>query len=182
MTYSPDTDKIDSEATLGLLGVANSLAYRVHEIEKHFHSEEHWYGDDGGGGGSTATNLTEWQLVAGAGLAYGAEVAILDANDVSAADFSFTPVKFDLHRVFVTDQSVVDKLYMIQFWGGATTFGAATLLSEVPFRAGTNKSEVSPIPLQMPRQAVASKVWARAKCETNAGTLDFIIGVHAYAG
>ena len=62
--------KIDSLATDGLAGVSNSLAYRVHEIEKHFHSEEHWYGDDGDNTGSTANNLTDWTLTAGTGGAY----------------------------------------------------------------------------------------------------------------
>ena len=43
MTYFPNT-KIDDEAVLGLLGTSNSLAYKVHEIEKHFHSSGSWFG------------------------------------------------------------------------------------------------------------------------------------------
>lgn len=36
--------KIDNRAVDGLLGVNNSLAYKVHEIEKHFHNQEKWCG------------------------------------------------------------------------------------------------------------------------------------------
>ncbi len=174
--------KIDNKATLGLLGASNSLAYRVHEIEKHFHSEEHWYGNDGDDTGSTANNLTEWQLTAGTSEAYGTEVQLLAANDVSNADFSFTPVKFDMHRVLVTVSSVNDKNYMIQFWGGTGAFGAATLLTEIPYRTGGGAVEVVPVDCQMSRQAVAQKIWARVKCETNSATLSIIVGIHAYVG
>ena len=37
-----ETDKIDQAVTDGLAGTSNSLAYRVHEIEKHFHGREFW--------------------------------------------------------------------------------------------------------------------------------------------
>ena len=36
------TAKLDSAATEGLEGVSNSIAYRVHEIEKQFHNYESW--------------------------------------------------------------------------------------------------------------------------------------------
>ncbi len=174
--------KIDGYTTLGLAGTNNSLAYRVHEIEKHFHSMERWYGTDGDGTGSVANNMTEWQLTAGTSSAFGTEVQLLAADDVNATDFNITPVKFDMHRVFVTASSINDKNYIIQFWAGTGTFGEASLLTEVPYRTGSNVAEVAPIEVQMPRLAVNSKVWARVKCETNAGTLDFIVGIHAYQG
>ena len=44
MAYNSETDKIDKQATDGLAGTPNSLAYRVHEIEKHFHGEGSWFG------------------------------------------------------------------------------------------------------------------------------------------
>lgn len=39
LPYNPD-----AITTLGLLGTSNSLAYRVHELERHFHGYERWYG------------------------------------------------------------------------------------------------------------------------------------------
>lgn len=177
-------NKIDNETTLGLLGTSNSLAYRVHEIEKHFHSEEHWYGTDGDGSGSTANNLSEWTLTAGTSSAYGAAVQLLAANDVSNADFSFTPVKFDLHRLMISVSSANDKNYMIQFWNDDpdATGENVTLITEVPYRTGSNLAEVAPIPLQMSRQPVGNEIWARVKCETNSATLQFTVGIHAYVG
>ncbi len=182
MSFDANTQKIDGAATLGLLGVSNSLAYRVHEIEKHFHSEEHWYGTDGDGTGSTANNLTEWRLTAGTSEAFGSEVQLLGANDISASDFSFTPVKFDMHRLLITVSSANDANYMIQIWSGTGTFAAADLITTVPYRTGSNTAEVAPVEIQMSRQDVATKIWGRVKCETNSATLDLLLGVHAYVG
>ncbi len=44
MTPVQGGGKVDQAATNGLAGVSNSLAYRVHEIEKHFHSPGYWWG------------------------------------------------------------------------------------------------------------------------------------------
>ena len=38
------THKIDDLAVAGLLGVSNSLTYKVHEVEKHLHGRERWWG------------------------------------------------------------------------------------------------------------------------------------------
>ena len=37
-------NKIDGLSVSGLTGVSNSLAYRVHEIERHLHSSGRWFG------------------------------------------------------------------------------------------------------------------------------------------
>jgi len=182
MAYQTEWKKVDLQATDGLAGVSNSLAYRVHEIEKHFHSIERWYGDDGDSTGSTANNLTAWTLTAGSSEAYGSEVQLLGANDIASGDFVFTPVCFDLHRIKVVSSNQNDSTYMIQIWGGTGTFGEATLLTEVPYRRGQSSVEVTPIDCQMERQAVANKIWARVKCATDGKTVDIIIGVHAYSG
>jgi len=182
MTYSADTAKIDSAATLGLLGFNNSLAYRVHEIEKHFHGIERWYGDDGDGTGSTANNLDVWQLAAGTSEGYGTEAQILGANDIAVGDFGFIPVKFDIHRIMIAEVGTNDTNYVIQFWGGTSTFGAAALLTEVPFRAAAGNSETGPMDMMMPRQAVANKIWARVRCQTDSADIDFTVGIHAYIG
>ena len=126
--------------------------------------------------------MTDFQCAAGSSGAYGTEVQILGANDVASGDFVFTPVKFDLHRLFVSVASATDKYYIIQIWSGTTTFGAATLRTEVPYMKGSNFGEVLPIDCQMSRIPVAEKVWARVRCETDAATIDFTVGIHAYEG
>ena len=181
MAYTTQTQKIDKQATDGLAGVHNSLAYRIHEIEKHFHSEEHWYGNDGDGTASTANNLTEWELTAGTGGAYGTAIKLFSANDVNNSDFSFTPVKFDSRRIVVTQSSTNDVNYMIQLWDGDPTV-AGIFVTELPYRASGNATEADVIELQQSRQPVTGELWGRVKCETNSARLQFIIGVHAYPG
>jgi len=41
---STNIEKIDSLAVNGLSGVSNSLAYKVHMIERHIHSGGRWLG------------------------------------------------------------------------------------------------------------------------------------------
>ncbi|MCP4585646.1 hypothetical protein, partial [Pseudoalteromonas sp.] len=129
-----------------------------------------------------ANNLTPWNLVAGSSEAYGTEVLLLAANDISNADFTFTPVKFDMHRIFVEASSINDQTFIIQLWGGTGIFSAATYLTEVPYRAAGSATESVPIDIQMSRQAVANKIWARVKCQSNGQDLDITVGVHAYVG
>jgi len=176
------TNKIDNQATEGLSGVHNSLAYRVHEIEKHFHSVERWYGDDGDNSMSTANNLTAWTLTAGTGEAYGTEIQLSEANDISSSDFPDIPVYFDMHRIVIDVSSANDQNYMIQIWCGDTTFGEAELCTEIPYRTGGNAAEAVPIEAQMSRILVSKKIWARVKCSSNGATLTIRVGVHTYKG
>lgn len=179
---APDLNKIDSETTLGLEGVSNSLAYRIHEIERHLHGVERWYAD-GGGNTMVVTSLTPWTLTANvAANTYGAEVQFASANDVAAAEFPFTPVKFDARRILVTTASDSDETYMIQIWSGTGAFGAATLRTEIPYRTGTTFIDSQIVDGMMPRIAVDENLWARVKCTAGGATLAFIIGVHAYEG
>ncbi len=180
MTWNPDTAKIDSKAVDGLLGVNNSLAYKVHEIEKHFHSPEYWYGNDGDSTMSRANNLTPWRLTASTPNVYGTEVQLSAADDF-LTDMA-TAVKIDLHEISVVESSANDKNYMIQFYGGTSTFGAADFLTEVPYRTGANAAEAQPIIVMCPRFIVGYKIWARVKSETASATLDILIGIHGYVG
>ena len=44
LSADPDPLKLDEQATSGLLGTVDSLAYRIHEIERHLHSAGSWFG------------------------------------------------------------------------------------------------------------------------------------------
>ena len=73
MATKRTSDTADSKATVGLLGVTNSLAYRVHEIEKHFHNRERWIGISGDQSGtdwsdsvSDATMIPPLVVISGA--------------------------------------------------------------------------------------------------------------------
>ena len=95
-------EKIDSLVVNGLLGVSNSLAYKTHEIEKHFHNSEFWFGTDGDSTMSRANNHAPWTLTASASVnTYGTEVQLSAANDFNAdIEGQTAAVKIDLHEVF----------------------------------------------------------------------------------
>ena len=121
--------KIDDQATSGLLGTQNSLSYRVHEIERHFHSGARWFeaasvpaGEThvadriGSGGGA-------FRIDAGNNT-WGTWTQILGSAD--------TPVKagrvyFDPHLVVVEDTER-SATYFVQFGRGES--GAAALAAD----------------------------------------------------
>ena len=177
--------KIDSEATDGLAGVSNSLAYRVHEIEKHFHGYERWFGAAASASGETHVadainaSIVEFQIDS-ANNAWGAWVQILGSSD--------TPVdsgaKFDLHRLVFTGVERFNSHHFVQI--GAGTSGAASLTAgtytEFVFESSTAKGTETPIDVMMGRQDAGTKVWARCLVNADTGTLDFFYGLHEYAG
>ena len=181
---------IDGTAVKGLNagGVGNSLAYKVHEIEKHFHGIERWYGNAGvAAGGSwmaTASNLLPWVLTAGinATKSYGRHVKLSDPDDIHSGDMGYTPVKFDLHRIQVCESNQNDSNYTIQIWSGTASFGTSTLRSEFPYRTSNLSGDPNIITIQMNRISVAEKLWARCRCETDGKTVSILVGAHGYPG
>ncbi len=185
-----DSEKIDSLATDGLNGVTNSLAYRVHEIEKHFHSEERWLGKLGA---QTATawaddTLSPYQAISGNDT-YGAD-ADDEAQVLGTAD---TPtmgsnVKFDLHRLLVTSQSSTTAYKLRIVWGTGTmadaiTAGQYTEVCVISNSALGLLAGGSPVDVMMPRRTCgADKLWIQAWNATDDATIDFLIGLHEYAG
>lgn len=168
------TDKIDGLAVNGLGGVSNSLAFKVHEIEKHFHNREYWYGSSGSN--TLAVNLTEFQVEAGTSEAYGTGLQISDGTEIESGS---TTKKYDMHKILVTAVSASNKVYKLQFLYGTGAVEAATVATEiVGYFPATGKSAA--IPFIMPRVTCNNKMWVKAACETNAATLDFLVGLHIY--
>lgn len=181
--------KIDNLATDGLSGVSNSLAYRVHEIEKHFHGRECWRGKLTV---QTATNwfddtLAPFQCISGAD-DWGA-----DANDeaqvVGTDDLPFIMgnVKFDVHRIFVDNVSSATLYKMRLIWGSGTMAAAIAAMQfscfQLKFDAiGGVKANV-PVDIRMPRLvAGVDKVWGQCWNATDNATIDFLVGIHEYEG
>lgn len=187
-----DALKIDGAATSGLSGTSNSLSYRVHEIERHFHGRERWFGKLAV---QTATDwadnniTTPYRCISGNN-AYGT-----DANDealvIGTAD---TPaitgvgnVRFDVHRMLIVDSSSTSiwKLQVIYGTGtmaDAITAGQySTIMVKVDAAAGQTPNV--PCEIMMPRGTCAStQVWVRGWNASNNATLDFYIGWHEYEG
>ncbi len=181
-----DLQKVDSAATDGLAGVSNSLAYRVHEIERHHHNYERWFelaavpdltahaADPAGTGAGV------WTIDAGDNT-WGAWVQVLGSTDTPAIAGS---VYYDLHEFLMT-AAERNELYIMQVGFGVT--GAAALTAgtytEEPFMPANQVIDSAPLDLHTRRQLAGTLAWVRCICPgRDTAELDFIIGIHEYPG
>ena len=190
MAYDAETAKIDSLATNGLNGVNNSLAYRVHEIENHFHSVERWVGisaDQSGDDWALENTLNPFTAISGNGV-FGAdaddEAKVLGTSDTPLMGSN---IKYDLHRVFLVDLSV-DTPYIFRLICGVTTMAQAITDGDYStFMAQNNptgnKAGGFPLVVMMPRNTCGvDKIWMQIACATDNATATFFVGVHEYVG
>jgi len=186
-TIDTDTSKIDDAATLGLAGTSDSLAYRVGELERHFHNVERWWGavavpDETN---AIAATVTVPFVATSGDNAWGTAIPILGTadNPVLATD-----VKFDIHRLLVTDLDDETDAWRIRIiWGTGTSGDAITAgqWSEIMLQANAvpgNRAGGQPINVIMRRQSVGTKLWAQVWNNTNSETMSFFWGAHGYAG
>lgn len=179
-----DVSKIDNKAVDGLAGVSNSLAYKVHEIEKHLHSSGSWFGE---AATPTATHfgdrigdgISPYQIDAG-NVTWGTWVQLLGSSDTPART---SQLFFDPHEIVVVATEQTDT-YFVQFGRGAS--GAAALsagtYTEFVYHSGTNKYS-GILKIQTGRAPAGSLLWARCLALTsNTGTMDFYMGIHEYVG
>ena len=180
-----DAMKVDSAATDGLTGVSNSLAYRVHEIERHLHSGARWF---------EAAAVPAGQTNAGDRIGSGAGAFQIDAGNDTWGDWTLilgsedTPAvagktHFDPHLLVIEDNERA-AVHFIQFARGAS--GAAGLAAgtytELVVDLASKAGGVI-IPVQTGRAPAGSLLWARVMVPgQDTGTLDFYIGVHEYEG
>ena len=174
-----ETNKIDSAAVDGLLGTNNSLAYKVHEIEKHFHNNSQWFGKSAVDDLLDRDSVTPWELTAGESQAYGTEVQLSDGTEIESGSAT---KKFDLHEVLVVSNDAGNAVttFKIEFWYGTGLFAAATLLTEAVTTFYSVSDNHGVIITICPRIACNNKLWARVKCSVNSKTLGFLIGLHTY--
>ena len=181
--------KIDDQAVVGLTGVANSLAYKVHEIERHLHSNERWFAQAAAPAGEThvadrfnplASN--PFQVDAGNDT-WGAWVQILGSSDTPDKAGN---IKFDPHKIIIENTAKIGKTHCLQIAFGAS--GAAALAAgwytEMVFISlGAVPGDVYPVVMQSRRNNAGQKVWARVFIKgENTGTVDFYYGIHEYEG
>lgn len=181
-----DVSKIDNAPTDGLTGVENSLAYRVHEIERHFHSFESWFetaavpsGEvhvadrigDGGGAFQIDAGNDDW----------GAWVQILGSGDTPARTGA---VNFDLHRLEISNTERNATYFMQIAYGASGAAGlAAGIYTEAVFQPASNQVDSGPVTIQCRRHDAGTLVWARCMCPgQNTATLNFYFGLHEYEG
>lgn len=172
--------KIDNVATDGLLGVNNSLAYRVHEIERHLHSYEKWYGvaasvSDTHKADRLGAGILSFQ-VDGGNTIWGPWVQILGSAD--------TTEKYDPHKMYISDvQETVPYFVQIAFGADADAAVVAGTYTEFVYRADATNSDRAEFQFNCRRQAAGTLAWARCLAlASNTGTLNFYFGLHTYEG
>ncbi len=182
------TDQIDSAPTDGLLGEEDSLAYRVHEIERHLHNTEKWFGMAVTPSGETHVadrmNVADDPFTLTAGNDdFGSWVQILGSSDTPVTTGA---VKFDAHRILVTDTNSVNP-FILQVVAGESADIAAKIaaeeFSESPYVSATNNNDSGINDILVRRTDTGEKVWARARCiGSNGSTISLFYGIHEYEG
>lgn len=181
--------KIDELEVNGLLGVHNSLAYKVHEIEKHLHSAGSWFGM---AVTPTATHFADrigtttapFQIDAGDSSVtptWGAWVQIFGSDDTPARP---NQSYFDPHLMLIVDAER-EVTYMIQFSRGVSGDAGITAgtYTELCIGIDATKKFKSETPIQTGRAEAGDLLWARCiAMGSNTGTLDFYMGIHEYVG
>ena len=177
--------KIDNLVTDGLEGTINSLAYRVHEIERHLHSGARWF---------EAASIPNGEVhvadriglgagsfqIDGGNDTWGSWVQVLGSSDTPAIT---DMVKFDPHQVIVEDAERAS-VYFVQFARGAS--GAAGLAADTFTEfiySATVQKDTGIIQVQTGRAPIGALVWARCwAVGDDTGTLNFFVGIHEYEG
>jgi len=173
------TDNIDEHAVLGLAGTVDSLAYKVHEIEKHFHNSAQWYGKDSVDDLLNRDSVTPFVLTAGDDQDYGTEVQLSDGTEIEGGSAT---KKFDFHKILITDNNAgnTSTTFKFELWYGTGIFAAATLLTECVANFYSISDNHGVMEFPCPRIACNNKLWARVKCNVNGKSCSILVGVHVY--
>ena len=183
---SNELNKVDKKATNGLLGTADSLSYRIHKIDQHFHVSEKWFGKATIPDGTAhvadriGPSIAAFRLTTGNNT-WGSWVQILGSTDTPVVAGR---VYYDPHRMHInaTNDNVT---FFVQFTRGddPDTAWAGGMGTEMPFTALSNQVDGGEIDIRTGRASAGSKLWARAMSPSNdAKTINFYIGLHEYIG
>lgn len=179
--------KIDNEVVDGLLGVPDSLAYKVNEIERHFHNIERWFEAAATPSGEThvadrvCTGSGAFQVDAGNN-DWGSWLQVFGSDDTPEIAGS---VFYDFARIVFLDHERNSTRHCIQIAFGDS--GAAALAAETytefVILSGGGNSESPPTIVPTRRLAAGTKAWVRIRIPgQNTGTLDFVFGIHEFPG
>jgi hypothetical protein len=180
--------KIDSLASGGLSGTADSLSYRIHEMERHAHSWERWMAVAASANaeihvadriGPTAT--TAFKIDAGTST-WGEWLQILGSSDTPVVSGG---IKYDIHRLSIVAAEAATTTYFIQIAFGTSGAQALTdnTFSSLIYRTSSAQNREAPLFVQHRRALAGTKAWARCMAVgKDTCTLDFFFGLHEYEG
>jgi hypothetical protein len=196
--FGTEIQKIDKATTLGLAGTSNSLSYRVHEIEKHFHNFERWFGKS-----ADQTGVNPWATSASTYTAGAMPVSYVatSGNDDYGADANdealvwglydtlsvggVVQTKLDFHQILFRTASNQTLNILRIVYGSGTLADAITAgqFSEYPvlIDPATGGSVDIVIAIMMPRITIGThKVWVQNKNASDDSTVGFLVGAHGY--
>jgi len=178
-----NTRSLEEVATTGLLGVNNSIAYKVHEIERHLHGWDRRYGV---AVTPSATHKMD-SISAGNGVvAFRTDAGTSDWGDFTQVIGSGdTVLPFDFHNLAITAAEGANKTWFIQMGYGPSGLEmiANGTYSEIVFTPQSVNGRPVSLPVMARRAAAGSLGWVRCLCiSTDTHWLDFYIGMHFYEG
>jgi len=157
----------------------------VVEIERHFHTQERWWGAVAVPDETNAieANVNRPFAATSGANTWGAAIPICgtDDNPVQAGDTLFDP-----HRILVVDLDDDTTPWRFRIIFGTGTSAQAIIddqWSEIMVTSNVvpgNKAGGTPANILMCRHAVGVKMWAQAWNDTNGEVLDFFYGCHGY--
>lgn len=163
-------------------GLLKKVYEEVVEIERHLHNRERWFGisaNQTGDDWALRGTLNPFQLTSGAD-DWGAWAKVLGPDDTPAIAGM---VKYDGHRVLITDLGAATPFIMQLAWGvdpaAALIAGLFTEFMLVAADAVVARAGGLPVDIITKRVDVGTPIYARTKAAT-ADTLDFFIGIHEY--
>jgi hypothetical protein len=180
-----DLSRIDTNATLGLAGTNNSLAYRVHEIERHLHGYRRGYGLAAVPAGEThradtiTTSPAPFVIDAGNDT-WGTAIQIFGSDDTPAGWTYWDP-----HKISIVTVETANVTYLIQVIAGATAAAGITAgtYSDIVFRPQSVQGRPAALEVGFRRVAADAKLWARTWARgQNTATLSFYLEIHGYEG
>jgi hypothetical protein len=194
-----NSPKIDNAAVLGLAGTPGSLAYKVDEIEHHFHGPARWLGATAaaGVGPGLITSLLPFKTIAsGTAQTYGTAMVVFDGTE--DFDLPYTCFKFDPHMVLIVSTGASNMTWKFRVassaWNGSShTYAnmaaavAAKQYTTLEVRIDDRNAVDKPLAFMSSRVRVGSIIWCQVMNNSGTGddasrTIGYTVGIHGYPG
>jgi len=178
-----NTRTLEEVASTGLLGVVDSLAYKVAEIERHLHGWERRYG---AAVTQSATHKMDSISDGNAVVPFRMDAGTSDWGEfVQIIGSGDTTLRHDLHNLAIVAAEGANKTWFIQMGYGATGAEMITdgTYSELVFTPQSVNGRPASLPIMQRRAPAGSLGWVRCLCRnTVTQWLDFYVGLHFYEG
>ncbi len=157
----------------------NDIQVDVNVIHETMHSHERWLGAHGSPTATRFADVTETAFQIDSGnTVFGVWVQVLGTDD-TPLDSGKGSYQWD--QILITDLEQTTT-YRIQIAFGPDADAALTAghYTEMLVRKGPGLVEPFPVDFHNDIHDAGEEAWARCRCASNTGTVDFMIGLHEY--